>query len=142
MDKGVRKPCGTLLKPDISGFFVLGGFLFDGALYENNRTCLILKVSLCNSALWARRLSMHPDAKQEVDAIVEIAADTINEVTDKYNADQQLVIERLLRKIGYLAGLGGFDLTELAASLDDGFQRGENHILDHLDALFGSGSSK
>ncbi|MFC3152049.1 hypothetical protein ACFOEK_13485 [Litoribrevibacter euphylliae] len=84
---------------------------------------------------------MHQDAKQEVDAIVELAVETINEVTNKYNADQQLVLERLLRKIGYLAGLGGFDLGELEASLDDGFQQGENQILDHLDAIFGTGSS-
>jgi hypothetical protein len=84
---------------------------------------------------------MNRDVKQEVDAIVELAAETIHDVTNKYNADQQLVLERLLRKIGYLAGLGGFDLGELEASLDDGFQQGENQILDHLDALFGSGSS-
>ncbi|GLQ30535.1 hypothetical protein [Litoribrevibacter albus] len=84
---------------------------------------------------------MNRDTKQEVDAIVELAAETINEVTNKYNADQQLVLERLLRKIGYLAGLGGFDLGELEASLDDGFQQGENQILDHLESIFGSGSS-
>lgn len=84
---------------------------------------------------------MHQDAKQEVDAIVELAVETTNDVANKYNADQQLVLERLLRKIGYLAGLGGFDLGELEASLDDGFQQGENKILDHLDTIFGSDGS-
>lgn len=84
---------------------------------------------------------MNHDAKQEVDAIVELAAETINEVTNKYNVDQQLIFERLLRKLGYLAGLGGFDLGELEASLDDGFQQGENQILEHLDSIFSSGSS-
>jgi hypothetical protein len=81
---------------------------------------------------------MHQNAKHEVDAIVELAAETINEVTHKYNADQQLALERLLRKLGYLAGLGGFDLGELEASLDDGFQQGENKIQAQFDALFGS----
>ena len=84
---------------------------------------------------------MHQDAKLEIDAIVEIAGETIEEVTNKYNEDQQLILERLLRKLGYLAGLGGFNLAELEAVLDDGFQQGENKVLGHLDALFGSAAS-
>ncbi|GAA3926798.1 hypothetical protein [Litoribacillus peritrichatus] len=79
---------------------------------------------------------MHNDAKQDIDALVEMAAETVTDVTEKYNTDQQLVMERLLKKIGYLAGLGGFDLMELEASLGDGFQQGEMRILTELDALF------
>ncbi len=84
---------------------------------------------------------MHSDAKQDIDTLVEMAAETVTDITDKYNADQQLVMERLLKKLGYLAGLGGFDLVELEASLGDGFQQGEMRILAELDALFSNSDS-
>ena len=38
---------------------------------------------------------MNSDAKQEIDSLIEITAETVVDITDKYNADSQIVIERL-----------------------------------------------
>lgn len=80
---------------------------------------------------------MNSDAKQEIDSLIEITAETVVDITDKYNADSQIVIERLLRRLGFITGVGGFKLEELIVSLSEGFEQGERLMIGELEDRFG-----